>query len=498
MSSNTISNESSRFGSALAAGPGRSRHGSANSVTYLRATIVRVNPDKGKCDVAGNNSYYSDIPLPNMRMSAGGAGSTVEIPKRGTPVLLRITAGEATISQIIAVPTDSSVETRPRFPVIENATDTTFYPSDDGPSFGRLPKGLLPGDWCKMGEEGQCFALLDGGAVTMRATPMAKVEASRIHDTLNLKGRNLNMFTGFGNMIFTDSGGKSSFVFEGGTDQMTQTGGPLEKWQVRARIGGEAEGLADFQILGSHGERLFSVVLDGDGSIRQGRTGNTNSNYGGNLVEEIGTGYEKLVRSGNHDLTIMDGSRNDFIVGNDELKLFGSKATMIAGSRNDNIRNRWTLSVGQTATFNISGDPIPTPLSRAMSFIVSNGSVVFDIGNPIAGDVPSAFSSFRVLTKSQGGQIELRSGITGFTWIDSDKPIGSVMIGGNILNPAIEPAVLGVQLLQLLLNQAMLYDTHTHISASPGSPTGPTLLPQSPALVSTGATIMSKKVLIGK
>jgi hypothetical protein len=216
------------------------------------------------------------------------------------------------------------------------------------------------------------------------------------------------------------------------------------------------------------------------------------------LVEEIGTGYEKLVHSGNHDLTIMDGSRNDFIVGNDELKLFGSKATMIAGSRNDNIRNRWTLSVGRTATFNISGDSIPQPLSRAMSFIVSNGSVVFDVGNPIAGDLQSAISSFRVFTKSAGGQIELHSGRTGFTWVDSDNPVGSVMIGGNILSPAIEPAVLGLQLLQLLANRSMIFDTHKHISASPGSPTGPTLSPQSPALASSGPKIVSKKVLVGK
>ena len=499
MPQNTVSNEPIVFGSALTPGVVGVRQSRIGETQHLRATILRVNPNKGKCDVYGSCRYFSDVPLPGMSISPDGAGGTVEIPKRGTLVLLRITAGTATIADILSTPADPSVETYPRYPISETQTaNNALFSSDDGPSFGQLPTGMLPGDWCKVGEDGQCFALLEGGAVKMRATPLAQVEATRANDTLNVVGRNMNLFTGFGRVQFVDDGGKSSFIFEGGTDQLTQVGGPNTNWQIRARVGGEAEGLTDFQLLDLRGIRVFGVNIESDGSSHHHQEGNHDFYCRGAFSQEIGKGYSQFVRTGSHKLTVNDGNYAEDIKGNHTSLIFGSKSTSLTGSRADNIRNAWTMMVGRTASFSISGAPIPTPISKAFACEVTNGSVVFNVGDPLAGDTQAGVSSFRVFTKSAGGQIELRSGKTGFTWIDSDNPAGSIMIGGNLLSPATEPAVLGLKLISLIMSMAAAFDAHTHISASPGSPTAVPV----PLLTSTisgkAVSILSKKVLIGK
>lgn len=504
MPHNVISSERPMFGSPMISGEAL-QHGmrEVSQVCYRRCTILRVNPEKGKCDIYGEGCYYSDVALPGLTTSSEGAASTIEVPKRGTPVLARVVRGIAAISQYLPVPTDTEAESKPRFSVAETQESANFYSTNDGPTYGRLPRGLLPGDWCKMGEEGQCFALLEGGVAKMRGSPLAQVEAIHDGDTLKLTGRNMQLLSGFGRVVFSDDGGKSAFLFEGGTDQITQVGGGEEKWQVRARVGGEAQGIADFQLLNLRGERLFSVSLSNDGSINGQRSGNTSISYGGTKTDDIKRGYSRITRTGNDSLRVADGNRIEWVGGNHQSEIFGTRDILISGSRHDNIRNTWGISVGRTMSFNISGAPIPVPIiSKALSYEVTNGDVVFKIGDPLAGDLQSALSSFRVNVKSQGGQIDLQTGPTGLIWIDSGLPVGSIMIGGSMTSPAIEPAVLGIQLIKLLTQLATYYDTHQHIPPPPLSMFGPVMTPIPPmygaTVASAAPTLVSKKVLIGR
>lgn len=502
MPHNVISDESPVFGSAMVSSAAL-RGGAAREVSqvcYRRCTILRVNPSKGKCDIYGEGCYYSDVALPGLTTSSQGSASTIEIPKRGTPVMAQIVRGIASISQYLPVATNSEAESKPRFSVAETQESANFYPTDDGPTYGSLPRGLLPGDWCKMGSEGQCFALLDGGVVKMRGSPLAQVEAIRDGDTLKLTGRNMHLVSGFGHMHFSDDGGKSAFSFEGGTDQITQVGGGEEKWQVRARVGGDAEGIADFQLLNLRGERLFSVTLDIDGTTR-GQYGNSQSKYT-RKTEDIASNYSRTTRSGDDALKVVDGNRTEWIGGNHQSEVFGTRDSFISGSRHDNVRNTWGISVGRTMSFNISGASIPIPIiSKALSFDVTNGDVAFKVGDPLAGDFQSALSSFRVNVKSQGGQIDLQTGPTGLIWIDSGLPVGSIMVGGSLLKPAIQPAVLGLQLSMLMSTIAANLDAHMHLLPPPLAVFGPSLVPMVPlysALVSGAMPFcLSKKVLIG-
>jgi hypothetical protein len=499
MSFGAISSERLAFGSALGAGARAN-----SSPRHLRCTILRVNPNKGRCDVYGEGCLYSDVPFPGMTTSPTGTGGTFEIPKVGTPVLVRVSNGIASISQMLPVPTGDGAESKPRFSVLETQPDTNLYPSNDGPTMGRLPLGMQPGDWCRMGDQGQCLAVLEGGVAKLKASPLAQVEAIGSGDTLKLTGHNLEMITGFGHVSFASDGGKNAFLFEGGTDQITQVGAGRTNWQVRARVGGQAEGLADFQLLNLRGERLFTVSLKDDGSVESYRKGHTYETYGGDRAVFLNQGDRRTLMSGDDVLRVVDGSRITTIAANDESQTFGTKTSMIAGARRDNIRNDWSMAVGKTVAFTISGATIPTPITNALSFKVTKGSVYFDVGDPLAGDIPpSAISSFRVFTKSPGGQIELHAGKTGFVHIDSDMPIGSVWLGGNAFNIPTEPAVLGMQLISLLGQIAGYLDLHMHLLPPSLSMYGPsTLMPvvqnYLSAVSAAVPTLVSKKVLVGR
>ncbi len=462
--------------------------------------IVRVNPTLNECDVYADGSYYANCAIPGLYTQTDGSGGSVEVPQRGTPVRIRVGRGWPTITGYLPISTDNTAKSAPSFPVVSNLVGSSgsLYPSDDGANFGgRFSDGLLPGDKVDIGNQGQGFARLDGGVALMKGSDLSQVMCNANKDHTIIAGRNLSIFTGFGQMIFGDDAGKSYFKFEGGTDQLTQVGADKENWQVQALIGGEASGLLDFKVLNLRGESLFSFSIDPDGTCRQTRLGNFAESYSGSLDTTVATGRRVDIVDGDDLCYVLQGKRVEKFTGGHETQNLESRSSFVAGNRKDNVRNDWKVSVGRTMSFNVSGDfALGNPTTAAVQWTVSNGSVVFDIGEPLAGDNVKALSGFKVGVAGLGG-IELATQLGQIT-MDASLP-GSVWVGGGLGNIPIEPAVLGLKFAELMTNIISIFDAHIHPPTFPGKPVEPPLPPaQMAARVAPNVPFsLSKKVLIG-
>jgi len=500
---NGFSHEKSLFGGALRDSP--------HKQPEIPGVIVRVNPAQGSCDVSAGGNYYGNVPLPGLSRDVEGSGGSFEIPRRGTPVVLRLDVGWPVISQVLPISTDQEAVSRPSFDLDPTGSSSgDLFPTDDGPTFlGRMPKDMHLGDRGWVGNQGQKLAVLDGGVVVMEASPMARVEAIQDGDTLVMAGRNARLLTGFGNLEFRDEGGKSSFVFEGGTDQVTQTGAGKENWTVRAEMGGDAEGLLNFQTRDLGGQQVSSLTLEMDGSERRYNAGNTTVAVDGRHECSIRQGRQTYVQQGSDYLEVR-GVREEQIYGNHITEAFDTRFCRVGGDRRDTVMRDWSLAAMRNMKINVSGDALQsTPLTNALDVVVTNGSVMFDVGNVTAGDTVKAMSGFKVNTHGPGN-VELLANELGMLMMDAALPTASVYVGANISTQAtapkpsiFEPAVLGWKFIALMTALIATFDSHTHMLPPPlaalafFAPTLPPIPLMSATVAPNVPFSVSKKVMVG-
>ncbi len=502
MSANFAS-ENPIFGGAL--------HRTPRKRAEVAGTIARVNPLQGSCDVSAEGDYYANVPLPGLKRDVEGSGGAFEVPRRGTPVVLQLSLGWPVISQVLPLSTDQEVMSQPSFDLDPTgATDGTLFDANDGPTFlGRLPKDMHFGDKGWVGNQGQHITLLDGGVVSLGASPMALVEVNQEEDSLLLAGRNTHMISGFGNIKFSSVGGKSGFLFEGGTDQLTQTGAGKGNWPVRLEIGREAEGLLNFQTNDLRGQRLTSLTVDMDGSEQRYNAGNISTAIEGSQEQNIRQGRNTYITQG-PDYLEVQGAREEHIYGTYTTEAFGTRFCRVGGDRRDTVMRDWSLAAMRNMKVNVSGDAIlSNPTTNALDVVVTNGHASFDIGNPLAGDTVKATSGFRVNTHGMGN-IELLANELGMLMLDSALPLGSVYLGANLSaqpkapkGAGFEPAVLGWRFIALLTAVVATFDTHTHMLPPPVAalagfaPTLPPLALMSATVAPNIPFSVSKKVMVG-
>lgn len=462
-----------------------------------KGQIYAVNPRTLTCDVVTERGYrYIGLSLPHITLDPEGGGGSVKVPRVGQTVVVQCGLGGEYISQILAEPTSVSTDPDLTFDITE--TDISSFSPHIGVSNyrGHLPEDLLPGDWIEMGNQGQYLAQLDGGVAVLHASPFSQVRALQLDDTLQLIGRNLDIFTGFGNIKFEDHDGKKAVVLEGGTDQWSELEPGKENWSVRGLIGGEAEGLIDFRVQDRRGQPVLKAVIEADGSTRNEYSGNRLFTVEGNIEEYIGG--NRIVEVDGLDALTVHGSQETSIEGNRSVDISQALATIVGQDRTDMVNRDWNLSAGRLMRLTAGGDPLfGKPGDPAVDWSVTNGSLLIDIGNPAALDTQKSLSGLDI--KTYLGNIILSSLISGNIELNTMKPIDSVILGG-VAGKAPFHALLW-EPFKLLINAVGNYlDKHTHIG--PMGSTGPALLFGSPTHYSSVVGRMveptkSRKVKIG-
>lgn len=457
-----------------------------------RGSIVDVHPEFLSCDVQTETTgVHTGLALPHCIQDPEGGGGQVYIPRKGQGVILKLGLGRPVITQILPVSIDSSSQRTPitvspgSSPATGGAAAGTPAPANYA---ARSPRDLLPGDFVQLGNQGQYSGVLDGGVGVLHASPWSQVVCNQKEDTTTIAGRNLNIFTDFGNLRFTSDGGKFGFALDGATDQLTEAA--KDNWAVQLRVGAESEGLADFRINDRNGNAMSRTVWQPDGSVLRESKGISSESYPGVTNREYGDNYIVTV-----------GGARTLTVGGDSIENFqGVKDTLVSQNYSlsvlqdyfNTVNRDYDLSAGRNMSLSVSGSQQATPGAVAAGWSITNGSWVVDVGFPGAGELGSALSGVEFNTYSAGGSIKLSSALDKI--ILDTTALESVLLGSMSGNASLH-AVLWEPLQSFLKGLIQWLDLHQHPTGM--GPSGPPVVASATALNPLVTPIQSQKVMIG-
>ncbi len=141
----------------------------------IYGSVVEVYPETCSCRIkTDDGGIFDSIPLPGLIQDPQGCGGEVFVPRSGQRVEL-VTGGPLGIRfrGFVATPLPALMS--------ESATPSIF--PDNLPTNqrgrvnyrGQLPKNLVPGDWCRLGNQGQYMGVFDGGVTTIFGSPWAQM-----------------------------------------------------------------------------------------------------------------------------------------------------------------------------------------------------------------------------------------------------------------------------------------------------------------------------------
>lgn len=139
----------------------------------------------------------------------------------------------------------------------ENARPTEDVPAPDDPTgidavdtaldldfgaYGRspdAPASLLPGDFLRSSPDHAAVGALHGRVALLHGGHLAQIIANGNHDQVEIIAGQLRQLTWMGESRTINDGGRTSFIWEGGSSQLSETGVDEEHYTIHLRVGAE-------------------------------------------------------------------------------------------------------------------------------------------------------------------------------------------------------------------------------------------------------------------
>lgn len=244
--------------------------------TRVRGTTIN-------CDPAGH-AYLVATPqgrvaMPRIRMSPGD----VALIPNGTPVVVDYSLGEPYIAGILPA------EGRRSTAASEGVTGTAGYGGQDpvltanygvNARAGDEPTDLVPGDVVQRGPGTSLFAALHGNVAMMQGGRLAQVRAFGDNDAIEIISGIYKLMTWMGESKVVNEDGKTSFIWRGGSDQLTQTGPDEERYPIRLDVGHTGD-LINLEVCTPRGQSLFRFHVDAQGKMELFAAGGIDQTQGG-------------------------------------------------------------------------------------------------------------------------------------------------------------------------------------------------------------------------
>lgn len=288
------------------------------------------------------------IVVPRIRSSVG---DNDRIPN-GTPVRVDFSLGAPYIDGILPPETRQTAFDSPA-----NVTDTTGHGGQDpllnrnmlvGGRAAGEPNDILPGDFVRTSPDNAAIGALHGKVAILRGSPLAQIRAHGENDNLEIISGTYRHITWMGESKVVNDQGKTSFVWRGGSDQLTQTGADEERYTLRLDVGHTGD-VANFRVTTPEGNDLFRFHVDPQGRLAIFARGGIDMAGGGR-------GQHPHRIQGDH-LTEIDGTRvlrttgtvtHDFQL-NHELTV-GENLTIVCGrDYSTRINSNYDISIGGTS-----------------------------------------------------------------------------------------------------------------------------------------------------
>jgi len=257
------------------------------------------------------------------------------------------------------------------------------------------PRDLQSGDWAKVSDDGNAIAVLAGG-VNMMKSGMAQVRTHMLNDLVEIICRNFKLVTDMGVSEIKNKGGKVSWSFRGGSDQLTECGSDQENWAFRIDLGGEGD-MFRFELTQPGGESLFRFNVNNDGQGDMFFDDGLTEFFGSDKFEQVVGHSERTV--GNTDTETVTNAQKLDVGGNRTVSIGGSEAKSVGNDQTNSIvRNRTDTVGGKHEENVVGGNPLLAKPGDVARETAINGTWQVDIGNPAAGASPAALAGFKMST----------------------------------------------------------------------------------------------------
>jgi hypothetical protein len=410
-------------------------------------------------------------------------GDNIMLPN-GTPVVVMHDLGLPYIFGVLPFETPApDLDTENPFTV----TDTEGYGGADPLLSGNLgsnargtnePRDLMPGDFVGMGPDGASVAALGGQVAQLRGSPLAKIQALGADDLVQIISGVFRHITWMGESRIVNNDGKTSFIWRGGSDQLTETGPDEQRYTIHLDAGATGN-MLDLRVTNREGQSLFRFHVDPTGKVSLFASGGLNQYAGdgdgathpvrfqGTLRELVTKDHVQNIGA-NQDIEVggnsseRAGGNKEFIAGQDLNVTCNRNATFSSSSERHTVSNGWSLLSSGDVTTEVQDQKIH-------SVKTTNGLAVTETQG----------GQFQVLTS--GGSITLDHGEGGQTIVTGTAD--SISLGdfadGHVTRW--EELNLALTAITLQLNQMrVLLASHVHpvtLVPSPSALPAPTLAP---------------------
>lgn len=266
--------------------------------------------------------------------------------------------------------------------VPQAVTDVPGHGGDDPALNGNLaaiarapqePRDLMPGDFVGLSPDGASVAALNGQVAQIRGGPLAKVQAFGDNDMVRIVAGVLDVITWMGEAKVVNNGGKTSYIWRGGTDQVTQTGPDEQKYTIKLDVGHTGD-VIRLEVCNRAQQVMFRFHVSAAGACEIYAAGGLNQHGGGSArdvnptrihgsreTDVTGASVERVAGNSTH---ACQGSHRRDVVGNDTRNIGGGQSIyvtsdhslQVGGNSQEDIAGTKTISSGSGITQEVLQD----------------------------------------------------------------------------------------------------------------------------------------------
>lgn len=281
-----------------------------------------------------------------------------------TPVRIDYSLGEPYIDAILPAEVPLRGETN------SGATGTSGHGGADavlsrnlGASFRAPgePSDLIPGDQAVRSPDGAQVAALHGKVAKIFGSPMAQMRVFGTTDAAEIIAGVLRVITWMGESRYVNEEGKTSFVWRGGSDQLTETGPDEERYTLRLDVGHRGD-LFKFEVTTPDGQPVFRLHVDPHGKVTVLAADGLNSivgrEPGSRFVDQVHGSRETVTEGGVTER--VSGDHAATYQGNHEVTVSGRHAEIALHDRSVRVNRGLNVGVGADEVRNVGGDRTTT------------------------------------------------------------------------------------------------------------------------------------------
>lgn len=436
-----------------------------------RGTIMSVDAQRHIYRVALNSGR-------TMQMSRIRAhlGDLAILPN-GTIVAVTFALGLPYIMGVLPPETAEEADENPT-----SVTDAAGFGGNDpllSRNFGANSRGaneptdVSPGDFVGLSPDGASVSALHGKIAQLRGSALAKVQAFGDNDLVQIISGVMRVVTWMGESQVVNNGGKTSFIWRGGTDQLTQTGQDEEKYTIKLDVGNTGN-MIKLEVCNRDGQTVFRFHVDPQGKVELFAAGGFNQHSGNDENAQHPVRYH--------------GSVREVVTGGATRNIGGNVTNNFESNLTNTISTNLSTTVGQDRALRINRNDY-VEIGGDAKELVGGVKEVYSAGDMISEVIGSA--AFHAV-KTRGGEAKIETAGGNITMSPGEGTFqvnagaDRVVLGTGAVSHAtkFEELSLAIQRIVAQINGInAIISTHVHPLAGPiAGSTGP-----SPMLAPIGA-----------